>query len=301
MPNFKLSKSKKTWLGNRDTTLNGSPLNYNASQQNKYASQLRDLVLEMNKITKKEILKLFKSKTSKDFFKNQEEIATTDDSIAAQAKKVITKLTQMFDDLFNKRASDIANSMMEGANKTSETVLKSSLKKLSGGLTLKTSVVTKGLEDISKAVVNENVSLIKSIPQKYLTDVAGAVMRSITTGNGLDDLIPQVEKYNAMSLRRAKNLALDQTRKAYNSINKQRMLALGVKKFRWIHSGGGQHPRKSHIAMNGKIYSFDDPPVINQEQVEKGYEAPEKGIPGQAINCKCTMVPVIEFEDGEQA
>lgn len=293
MPDFKISKSRKDWLGSRDTTLNGAPLNYNASQQQKYVKALRELVLKMNEITKREIIKLFKSTTSKDFFKNQEAIAATDESIAAQAKKLINKLTKTFEDLFNGSAARIANKMVDGATQNSETVLKGSLKKLSGGLALKTSIVPKGMEDVSQSVVNENVQLIKSIPQKYLTDVTSAIMRSITTGNGLDDLLPEVEKYNAMSERRAKNLALDQTRKAYNAINKQRMLALGVKKFRWIHSGGGQHPRKDHIAMNGNIYSFDDPPVIDKN-------TGERGIPGQAINCKCTMVPVIEFDDGEQ-
>jgi hypothetical protein len=35
--------------------------------------------------------------------------------------------------------------------------------------------------------VTENVGLIKSIPTQYLGGVQGAVMRSITTGNGMQD------------------------------------------------------------------------------------------------------------------
>jgi SPP1 gp7 family putative phage head morphogenesis protein len=156
------------------------------------------------------------------------------------------------------------------------------------------------MEDIAKAIVEENVSLIKSIPQQYFKDITGSVMRSITTGAGMSTLLPQIQKYNAMTERRAKNLALDQTRKAYNGINKQRMQSIGVKKFEWVHSGGGQHPRRSHIALGGRVFSFDDLPVINKEQVDAGYEGPVRGIPGQAINCRCTMIPVIEFDDIEQ-
>src|SRR5690606_26092523 len=137
----------------------------------------------------------------------------------------------------------------------------------------------------------ENVSLIKSIPEKYFTDVTGSVMRSITTGQGIKDLITQIEKYDGITERRAKNIALDQTRKAYNMINKQRMMTAGFKKFKWLHSGGGQHPRKDHIAMNGNVYSFDDLPVIDKK-------TGERGIPSQLINCGCVMQPVYEFEDG---
>jgi uncharacterized protein with gpF-like domain len=45
--------------------------------------------------------------------------------------------------------------------------------------------------------------------------------------------------------------------------------------------------------MDGNVYSFDDPPIIDKN-------TGERGIPGQAINCRCFMVPVIEFEDEEE-
>jgi uncharacterized protein with gpF-like domain len=45
--------------------------------------------------------------------------------------------------------------------------------------------------------------------------------------------------------------------------------------------------------MDGKIFSFDDLPIIDRK-------TGERGIPGQAINCRCTMTPVYEF-DSEDA
>jgi uncharacterized protein with gpF-like domain len=72
------------------------------------------------------------------------------------------------------------------------------------------------------------------------------------------------------------------------------MQAVDINKFKWIHSGGGQHPRRSHMALSGRIFSFDDLPLKGEEGFANGQ------YPGQAINCACTMVPVIEFEDGEE-
>lgn len=289
-----LTKKKLNWVKNRDTVLRGTQLNYNASQQEKYQKALLTLVRQMAKETKNAVTKLFESGTAEAFIE-QQKIAATDESIASKARKITNALAAKFEQLFAMKAKDLAESMVNGAKKTSKSTLHASLAKLSGGLSLKTGVVPKGMEDVSKAIIAENVSLIKSIPSQYFTDVTGAVMRSITTGTGISELVPKIQKYNGITERRAKNIALDQTRKAYNSINKQRMQSIGVKQFEWVHSGGGQHPRKSHEAMSGNIYDFDDLPIINKEQVSAGYEGPTRGIPGQAINCKCTMVPVIEF------
>jgi len=42
-----------------------------------------------------------------------------------------------------------------------------------------------------------------------------------------------------------------------------------------------------------EIFSFDDLPVIDRR-------SGERGIPGQAINCRCRMAPVIEFDNDEE-
>lgn len=291
-----LTASKERWVKNRDVTLRGDRLNYNAALQEKYEAQLRKLVSQMTKETLSEITKLFKQPISKTYFKEQKEAGTIaqDASLSSQARILMNSLTDKFSQLFGKKSKDFAENMLNGQIKVSKTTLFTSLKKLSGGLSLKTGVVPKGMEDVSKAIIEENVSLIKSIPEQYLKDVTGSVMRSITTGRGIADLVPEIQKYAGVVDRRTRNIALDQTRKAYNSINKQRMQAIGVKQFEWIHSGGGQHPRESHLKMSGKIFNFA---TLYKEQEALNVPKADQGIPGEAINCRCTMVPVINFED----
>lgn len=288
-----LSDKRKAWAAKRETTLLGDPLNYNASQQIKYERALRELINPMIKDVKNKLTRLFDSKISDNFFEEQEKLSTMDASLTSKAKKIMNSLISKYTQLFGDKAQGIAETMIERAKKTSATNLHTSLKKLSGGLSLKTSTIPKGLEEVSKASIYENVQLIKSIANEYLDDVWGSVMRSITTGSGLADLIPALSNYAGITERRAKNIALDQTRKAYNSINKQRLLSIGVKKFKWLHSGGSQYPRKDHIEMNGNIYSFDDLPIIDKR-------TGERGIPGQAVNCRCRMNPVIELDNGQE-
>ncbi len=276
----------------------GTKLAYNAAAQKRYEQDLKDLLRSMAKEVTKQLTALFEKPVAEEFYEQQKQSAQ-DASIASQAKILTNKLSDKFRGLFEKKGKKIAEKMVNNSDKISATNLSSSLKKLSGDVTLKTNFSTPALKEMSQAAVTENVGLITSIADKYLSDVNGAVMRSITTGNGLKDLIPALNQYKGISERRATNIALDQTRKVYNMVNKGRMEKVGVKKFEWIHSGGGSEPRKSHQAMDGKIYSFDRLPVINKEEVDRG-KAAVRGIPGQAINCGCTMAPVLEFDEEEE-
>lgn len=291
-----LTEAKRKWAANRDVTLRGTQLNYNASQQAKYKAKLNALVKQMTTETKTQLKRLFNGEIADDYFEQQAQAAAMDASITSKARILMNKLTDKFSQLFAQKATPYAQTMVNGASDVSKSTLHTSLKQLSGGLSLKTGVVPEGMDDVTTALVAENVSLIKSIPQQYFKDITGSVMRSITTGNGLSDLIPSINKYEGQTVRRANNIALDQTRKAYNSINKQRMQSIGVKQFEWVHSGGSQHPRQSHVKISGHIFSFDN---LEEEQAELGVPPEDRGIPGHPVNCKCTMVPVINFDDEE--
>lgn len=268
-----LTKKRKAWAAARNAPpmFKGTPLAHNAALSARYVTALSALTAQMTAQVKREVLRLYQTDAAAAHFGE-------DATIASQSRILMSSLGERFNALFAKKAKPLAEAMVASADKTSTSALHSSLQKLSGGMSLKTSVLNAPLQEIYKAAVAENVSLIKSIAAEYLQKVEGAVMRSITTGNGLQDLIPALEQYEGMTHRRAKNIALDQTRKAYNSINRGRMEALGVEKFMWHHSGGGAHPREDHQEMDGQTYRFDNPPVIDPR-------TGERGIPGQAPNC----------------
>jgi SPP1 gp7 family putative phage head morphogenesis protein len=286
-----LTNKKAAWVGQFKPTavMRGETLAYNAALQSRYEAELLKLVGQMSGQVEKALAKFFKGEDAPDYF-------AEDASPPSQARILLNKLTRTFNALYAKRAPALAKSMVDAASKGSRSALHSSLRELSGGLSLKTGLVNENLDEALSAAVTENVNLIKSISQDYLGQVSGAVMRSLQPGgNGLADLVPFLQERKEITKRRARNIALDQTRKAFNDANAIRMQSLGVKKFEWIHSGGGAHPRKDHIEMSGNIYSFDDLPVIG---VMYGVEV--RGLPGQLPNCRCTMRPVIEFDEGEQ-
>lgn len=284
---IKLTAKREAWAASRNEApiFKGDPLQHNAAVAVRYVGAVQALTAQMTAQVKRDVLKLFKTDAAASHF-------GMDATIASQSRILINSLANRFTDLFAKTAKPLAEGMVSDAEKSGTKALHASLQKLSGGMSLKTSVVNSPLQEIYKASVAENVSRIKSIASEYLQKVEGAVMRSITTGNGLQDLVPALEQYEGQTHRRAKNIALDQTRKVYNSINRGRMEALGVQRFMWHHSGGGAHPREDHVDMDGEIYSFDNLPIIDKR-------TGERGIPGQAPNCRCTMSPVFDFAKDE--
>jgi len=288
LPKKLLTKKKAAWVRQFKPTgaIRGGVLNYNAGVQQKYERDLLRLTRQMTEQCKRDIAKLYKGAAAKEWF-------SQDASVASEARKITNKLTAKFQQLFNSRAKGLAESMVNESDKASASGMHASLKELSGGLSLKTSMVTGEMKGLMTAAVAENVGLIKSIPAQYLQKIQGAVMRSITTGNGLADLIPVLDKYADEAHNRARNIALDQTRKAYNALNEGRMRKLGVQKYEWIHTGGSQHPRQYHIHMNGKIYDIDNPPIIDPRTGQRGK-------PGDLPNCRCRMRPIVSFLDGEE-
>ena len=268
-------------------TLRGKPLIVAGQIGTQYNDRLQRAIDQMTREVMREFAKL------DDAFAGDSTTFAMDASVASQARILSNAMRDKFTALFSKLATDSATQMAQRVEKDSATKLGVSLKEMSGQLVLKTRVFNDELRDVVKATIAENVSLIKQkLVTSYFDKVEGAVFRSIASGNGLADLEPELDKYGVQVKNWAKNVALDQTRKAYNNVNKARMEALGVKKFQWVHSGGSNHPREYHRdVLNGKIYSFDDLPHLD------GPGKGERGIPGQAPYCRCTMRPIFEFDD----
>jgi SPP1 gp7 family putative phage head morphogenesis protein len=232
--------------------------------------------------TEREIAKLYASEAAENFF-------VEDASVASQATRITNALMAKFGSLFDLRAKPMAKKFAKQADRASSAAVHSSIKELSGGLSLGTRKLDPDTREILKATIEENVGLIKSIPQKYLGDVQGAVMRSITSKNGMNDLIPQLQKYKGITYRRARFIAADQTRKANSALSNGRLQKLGVEKFEWIHTSS-PHPRHLHEKLDGQIFRFDNPPIIQKD--------PEiRGLPAQLPGCRCRALPIFEFGD----
>lgn len=216
-----------------------------------------------------------------------------DASITSDARTRLNALREKWQVRFNDLARTAVNRMIERVDKNSLVTLNQSLKDVAEGLKISTAYSDQRLKDVIQASTQEAAQLIKRIPEQYLDQVQGEVMRSITSGRGMQDLVPFFTKKYEGDVKWARHVAMDQMRKARASIDQVRLQKFGCEEYTWRHSGGSRYPRKEHIAMSGNVYRWDDPPVIDSRSGERGH-------PGTAVFCRCFAVPRFNFAKGQE-
>jgi hypothetical protein len=201
---------------------------------------------------------------------------------ADHLRSAFARLRKRWEDRFDEAAGKLARWFAQSAATRSDERLRRILR--DGGLSVKFTP-TKAMRDVMAGTVQANVALIKSIPEQYLTQVEGYVMRSVQTGRDLHQLSQDLQHELGVTKRRAAFISLDQNNKATSAMTRARQMELGLQAI-WKHSHAGKTPRPSHVANDGKPY---DP-------VQGWWDPHEKKFiwPGTLISCRCysqTVVP----------
>lgn len=226
-----------------------------------------------------------------------------DEQPSMELKRAVRKLAKRWQRKFDEAAPKLADYFTTAASERSDYQLRQILRE--GGFSVKFRM-TRPMRDVMNAQINEQVALIKSIPQKYFTDVEGAVMRSVAAGRDLQALTKEIggmvdlsrikmgrkpgesdKSLAARTARRAAFIARDQNNKATAAMTRVRQVEAGITEAIWVHSGGGKEPRPTHLAAGRRQQKYD---------VAKGWWDPdvEKFIqPGELPNCRCVSRPVI--------
>lgn len=203
---------------------------------------------------------------------------------AEELRAALKKLAARWQRNFDEAAPKLAEWFSQATRRRSDQALQNILRQ--GGFTVKFKL-TAPMRDVLDATLAEQVSLIKSIPQHYLTQVEGMVMRSVQAGRDLGTLTKGLQEQFGVTKRRAAIIARDQNNKATASMTRVRQVQLGITEAIWVHSGGGKHPRPTHLkaGRDGQRYSTSE-----------GWLDPAVGkrvFPGELINCRCVSKPVI--------
>lgn len=191
-------------------------------------------------------------------------------------RKLAKRWAKQFDDIAQKLAERFAGDAM----KNSDVSLRNALDV--AGLTVEFKM-TAPMNNALQATIAENVGLIRSIPEKYFTEIEGMVMRSVARGRDLKTLTDELQNRYGITRRRAALIARDQNNKATSVMQAARQQSLGITEGIWRHSHAGKEPRPSHVKADGQ--KFD---------LSKGLYLDGKWtMPGEEINCRCTWSPVI--------
>lgn len=203
-------------------------------------------------------------------------------------RKAMAEMRDRWLSRFDEMADNLAGYFATAAEKRTSAALKKILK--DSGWTVDFEM-TPGVQKALGAIIEENVELIRSIPEQYLNKVEDIVTEGVNRGRDIGYVRGQLEERLGVTARRAKFIARDQIEKATSLINRERCTELGLYEHEWQHSHGGHDPRPTHVKAGADKVRFD---------IRYGWFDPDVGEhiwPGQLPNCKCLSRPIVEGFD----
>lgn len=271
----------------KEQILVGKPLIPNAGVRTWYTKELNDLVSQMDDRTRREVLEIFRT------------VAAKGGSVESQERILLSKLERYYVDLFKRKAKELGQAMVSKQNRSVSAALRASIAGFVGQqafVPVKTLKLSGEVLKDFKGSVNQNVNLIRSLQSEYFTRIKGAVYRAIIDGQGSGYLRDELLKYGADGKRRARNIARDQTHKAYEALSRARMKEAGLQYWQWEHGGGTKTVRHYHIldvskgGLNHSVHKMGEKAYDKTKGIEREI------LPGELPFCTCRMRPVIKFD-----
>lgn len=140
---------------------------------------------------------------------------------------------------------------------------------------------TAQMTEAYRTVIAQQVALIRSIPQKFLTDVQTSVWQAVMKGSDMAGLEREIRRNYGMSWRRAAMIATDQTHKARAVFEETRRAEIGIEEAEWVHTGAAHEPRPEHVRWGRQRKRY---------KIKQGMWSDVDNAwvwPGTAIRCHC--------------
>jgi SPP1 gp7 family putative phage head morphogenesis protein len=198
---------------------------------------------------------------------------------------IMAEIRERFDDQASAQVESLVSNMGSQADSFN---LRAVRQQIAGVLGVDVWTEVPEIGPMLQAWAVENVGLIKSVPERYFSEIEGIVLRSFNAGQRAEEIAPQIAKRYGVSESRGMLIARDQISKLQGDLTRQRQTSLGVKKYVW-RTSQDERVRSSHRKLNGKTFSWNKPPITNSNG--------DRNHPGGDYQCRCTADPVIDLDE----
>ena len=195
---------------------------------------------------------------------------------------LLTKLSDRWTRRFSALASLIAPRTVKSILSRVRNGRKQALKDFGFNIAIPKSRV---MDERVQALILSSGADIEAIPATYAGRVAKAVSNSVVAGLDRVSLTRELHKGLGIELRKARNIARDQTNKATQALARVTDEDIGFEEGVWIHVPGAVTSRKTHVAMDGKKFKLNE--GLYDSDVKR------KVIPGELWLCQCDYRPCI--------
>lgn len=134
-----------------------------------------------------------------------------------------------------------------------------------------------------REAMQRQVGLIKSLPLEAAERVHAIVIEGMSQGRRAEDIAREIAATGQVTKSRANLIARTEVSRAATELTAARAKSVGSEQFIW-RTAGDSDVRKTHRALNGKVFAWNDPP-----ECDPGHRA----LPGAIWNCRCWAEPII--------
>lgn len=130
---------------------------------------------------------------------------------------------------------------------------------------------------------------ITDFSQKEIQALRERVELNALQGYRFDRLITSIKNRFSVTENKAAFLARQETSLFLAKFREKRFADAGVRRYRWS-TAHDTRVRHDHRHLNGEVFSYDQPPIVDQTTGRRGN-------PGQDYNCRCVDIPVLDGLD----
>lgn len=134
-------------------------------------------------------------------------------------------------------------------------------------------------------IVEDITSLITQMNVKDVQRLQEVIATGLLQGHDIREIKTTLHSFDGFDQARAKRVALDQSIKVNQAIQRENSKSIGITQGIWKHVPGQYTSRETHKKMDGKVFDLD-----------KGLYDEDVGryvLPGSEYYCRCIWRPVI--------
>ncbi len=145
----------------------------------------------------------------------------------------------------------------------------------------------------------ENLNLeIKEWYDKAIQRLRQKVYKNVEEGFRATHLIPIIQAEKQVSYNKAKFIAKQETSLLVSKYREARYTQAGLRRYKWLTSDDSRvrpnlearktgHTSNNHRILNGRIFSWDEPPIVDSATGRRCN-------PGEDYGCRCVAAPIVE-------
>lgn len=127
---------------------------------------------------------------------------------------------------------------------------------------------------------------IKGWVKDAIFDLRIEVQAHAYRGGRAEGLVKSIQKTYNVSKEKAKFLARQETSLLMSKLRSERYKEIGVRRYKW-NGVNDARERPDHKLLNGKIFTWDQPPVTNRQTGARNN-------PGEDFGCRCLAIPILD-------